>query len=54
LALAREIERMRAELAPRLPEIDPGDLVMILHCLLKPPGQRVVFARQARSGVHVF
>lgn len=50
--LARQILRLRAQLAPRLPEIDPQDLVMILHAMLQKR-DRVYFLRQIRPGVHV-
>lgn len=50
--LAKQILKLRAELAPRLPEIDPQDMVMILHAMLQKTG-RAYFLRAIRPGVHV-
>jgi hypothetical protein len=52
--LARVDERRR-ELAPLLPDIDPGDLHAILVALLQPWGMgRKFFVREIRPGVYVF
>lgn len=45
---------LRDRLAPLLPEIDPGDLVLIIQSLLRPIGSgRRFFLRKLRPGVHV-
>lgn len=54
---ARElrIQTAKHRLAPLLPEIDPGDLDLILRSLSRPFGQgRRFFLRQLRPGVYVF
>jgi len=52
--LADRVEALRARLAPRLPDIDPGDLLLILHCLTTPWGRdRRIFLREVRPGVYV-
>lgn len=35
---ADEVDRVRARLAPALPDMDPGDLLLILQSLLRPFG----------------
>lgn len=53
--LAAEILRLRDHLAPRLPDVDPHDLILILHSLLRPPGSgRRIFLRRSRLGAYVF
>lgn len=53
--LAREIERLRAELAPALPDVDPGDLILILQAVLRPFGTgRRYFLRKRPTGGYVF
>jgi hypothetical protein len=46
-ALATEVERLFAELAPRLPDVDPDDLVLILQSVLRPlgTGRRFILRR---------
>lgn len=52
--LVRQLEELRARVAPRLPDIDPGDLLLVLEALLRPPGSgRSLFVREIRPGVHV-
>lgn len=52
--LVREIVRLRDDLAPRLPDIDPGDLMLILESLLRPMGSgRRFLLREIRPGVYV-
>jgi hypothetical protein len=52
--LVRQIEEARAWLAPLLPDVDPGDLVIILDSLFRPIGTgRRFFLRQVRPGVFV-
>ncbi len=53
-AFADRVREARDRLAPRLPEIDPGDLLLILQSLLRPPGwERRFFLRSLRPGVYV-
>jgi hypothetical protein len=43
--LARRIREEHARLAPKLPDIDPDDLALILEALLRPPNtDRCLFA----------
>ncbi|MFL5432090.1 MAG: hypothetical protein ACJ79M_20935 [Myxococcales bacterium] len=42
------------ELAPQLPQIDPGDLRLIVRCLLLPPARRAVFVTRRKDGRYVF
>jgi hypothetical protein len=52
--LLRQTMALRDQLAPRLPDIDPGDLVLILQSLLRPIGTgRRFFLRKLPSGGHV-
>lgn len=45
LLLARRIREEHARLAPRLPEVDPDDLALILEAILRPPNtDRCLFA----------
>lgn len=54
-AYAERVREARDRLAPRLPDIDPGDLLLILQSLLRPAGwERRFFLRLERHGVHVF
>jgi hypothetical protein len=49
------VEELRARLAPRFPDMDPGDLHAILVALVQPWGMgRRFFIRQVRPGVYVF
>jgi hypothetical protein len=46
--------RERARVAPSVPDIDPGDLLMILGARFRPFGRgRRLFLRQIRPGVYV-
>jgi hypothetical protein len=48
---AQRVEREIAHLAPRLPDIDPDDLVLIVQSLLRPLGSgRRFILRSAGSG----
>lgn len=52
-ALARVIA-LRDRLAPLVPDMDPGDLMLILESLLRPIGSgRRFLLREIRPGVHV-
>jgi hypothetical protein len=52
--LARRLLRERDRVAPLVPDIDPGDLLMILNARLRPFGHgRRLFLRQIRPGVYV-
>ena len=54
-ALAKDLEELRRRVAPLVPDIDPGDLLLILENLIRGPGAgRAVFIRQERPGVYVF
>ncbi len=54
-ALARRVAELRDRLAPRLPDVDPGDLVLILQSMLRPFGTGKRFLlRKRRDGGHVF
>ena len=45
---------MCQQLAPQLPAVDPGDLRMIVRCLLLPPARRAVFIARRKDGRYVF
>jgi hypothetical protein len=48
------LEAARDRLAPRFPDVDPGDLLLILKGLLRAPGSRPrMFLRKLRPGVYV-
>lgn len=50
----RRVEELRDRLAPRFPDIDPGDLLLIIKGLLRPPGpRRRMFLHKARPGSYV-
>ena len=50
----RRVLAERDRLAPRFPDMDPGDLLLILQSLLRPPGrERRFFLRSPRPGVYV-
>lgn len=51
---ARRIQETCAALAPRLPQIDLGDLRLIVRCLLLPPARRAVFIQRRKDGRYVF
>jgi hypothetical protein len=52
--LARKIREVCARLAPVLPGIDPGDLRLIVRCMLLPPARRAVFVSRRSDGRYVF
>ena len=52
--LAREVAEVCARLGPQLPELDPGDLRLIVRCLLLPPARRAVFIVWRKDGRYVF
>jgi hypothetical protein len=48
---AQRVEREVARLSPRLPDVDPGDLVLIVQSLLRPLGSgRRFILRRVGSG----
>jgi hypothetical protein len=52
--LIRRLVAARDRLAPRFPDVDPGDLLLILKALLRPQGsRRRYFLRRVRPGVYV-
>jgi hypothetical protein len=51
---ARRVLETCARLAPELPDIDPGDLRLIVRSLLLPPIRRVVWVRRRADGRYVF
>ena len=51
---AREVRKLAAQLAPRVPQVDPHDLGLIAECLLKPPARRLVFMFPLKRGGYVF
>jgi hypothetical protein len=52
--LAREVRDTCVRLAPQFPKIDPGDLRLIVRCLLLPPSRRAVFLTRREDGRYVF
>ena len=53
--LAKRIEATKRRLQPALPDMDPGDLDLILNSLLRPFGSgRCFFLHEVRPGVRVF
>jgi hypothetical protein len=52
--LARSLEAERKVLEPLLPDMDPGDLLLILENLIRGAGSgRNLFVREIRPGVYV-
>lgn len=51
---AREVRDVCARLAPDLPDIDPGDLRLIVRSLLLPPQRRAVFIARRTDGRYAF
>ena len=51
---AREVTEECRRLAPQLPQIDPGDLRLIVRCMLLPPAKRCVFIARRPDGRYVF
>jgi hypothetical protein len=52
--LAREVANVCARLDPQLPDLDSGDLHLIVRCLLLPPARRAVFLVRRKDGRYVF
>ena len=52
--LARRGREVCALLAAELPGVDPGDLRLIVRCLLLPPARRAVFVSRRNDGRYVF
>ncbi len=54
-AIIARVEEAKKRIAPLLPDIDPGDLDLILASLFRPFGSgRRFLLRQIRPGVYVF
>jgi hypothetical protein len=51
---ADKIREVCQRLGPGLPGVDPGDLRMIVRCLLLPPARRAVFISRRKDGRYVF
>jgi len=51
---ARTVREVCIALAPQVPQIDPGDLNLIVRCLLLPPARRAVFVTRRKDGRYVF
>lgn len=51
---AREVRETCLRLSPQLPDIDPGDLRMIVRALLLPAARRAVFVSRRKDGRYVF
>jgi hypothetical protein len=51
---AREVANVCARLGPHIPKLDPGDLRLIVRCLLLPPARRAVFIVRRKDGRYVF
>ncbi|HEY5922252.1 MAG TPA: hypothetical protein VIV11_11305 [Kofleriaceae bacterium] len=53
-ALAARVLALRDRVAPLLPDMDPGDLLLILESLLRPFGSgRRFLLKEIRPGVYV-
>jgi|SRR5437667_7493881 len=50
----RKVADTCARLRPQLPQMDPGDLSLIVRCLLLPPARRAVFLARRKDGRYVF
>jgi len=51
---AREVAEVCGRLGPQFPELDRGDLRLIVWCLLLPPARRAVFVTRRKDGRYVF
>ena len=51
---ARKVQDACVRLAPEFPKVDPGDLRLIVRCLLLPPARRAVFVARREDGRYVF
>jgi hypothetical protein len=52
--LARRVHQVCTSVALQLPQIDPGDLRLIVRSLLLPPARRAVFLQKRKDGRYVF
>ena len=54
--LHARIEQLAAWLQPQLPDVDPGDLRLVIECMLRPIGRsgRLFLIKEPRPGVFVF
>lgn len=53
-ALAERVVALRDRLAPLLPDLDPGDLMLIIESILRPFGSgRRFLLREIQPGVYV-
>ncbi|HEY5920145.1 MAG TPA: hypothetical protein VIV11_00685 [Kofleriaceae bacterium] len=53
-ALAARVLALRDRIAPLVPDMDPGDLMLILESLLRPFGSgRRFLLKELRPGVYV-
>ena len=53
-ALAARVRAVRERVAPLVPDIDPGDLLLILESLVRPFGSgRRFLLREIEPGVYV-
>jgi hypothetical protein len=52
--LTRKVRDVCSRLAPEVPGVDPGDLHLIVRCLLLPPARRAVFVARRIDGRYVF
>jgi hypothetical protein len=52
--LRKAVLAARDRVSPALPGIDPGDLLLILQSLLRPPGTGRVFFLRKAGDRHVF
>jgi hypothetical protein len=53
-AFVARLLALRDQVAPLVPDIDPGDLLLILECILRPVGSgRRFLLREARPGVYL-
>ena len=52
--LVQKVLEARARVAPLVPDIDPGDLLLILEMYFRPFGSGLTFfQRELRPGCHV-
>jgi len=51
---ATRVQDICRVLGPQVPRIDPGDLRLIVRCLLLPPERRAVFITRRKDGRYVF
>lgn len=52
--LARRVRDAQSLLQPALPNIDPGDLGLVLSCLFRPPRHRQFFMWRDKEGRYAF